>query len=45
MSSSLDFFKTEKLWVFVGDVISAVGFRPFWLMLPGPGHQPQEGIF
>jgi len=27
----------------VGDVVSGVHFRPFWLRLPGPGFQPQEG--
>jgi len=25
-------------------VRDGVGFRPFWLRLPGPGCQPQEGI-
>jgi len=25
---------------FVGDVISGIGFRPFWLRLPGSGIQP-----
>jgi len=29
----------------MGDVISRVGFEPLWLRLPGPGDQPQEGIF
>jgi len=29
----------------VGDVASGVGFRPFWLMLPGPGPQQLKGIF
>jgi len=32
---------SEKNWkvffFFVGDVISGVGFRPFWLKFPGPG--------
>jgi len=37
----------EKIlfWVsgfFVGDTISGVGFKPFWLRLPGPGPQLQE---
>jgi len=27
----------------VGGVISRVGFRPFWLRLPDPGPQLQEG--
>ena len=30
---------------FVGDVINEIGFRPFWLRLPGPGPQHLEGIF
>jgi len=30
---------------FVGDVICGVGFRPFWLRIPGPGHQLLDGIF
>jgi len=25
--------------VLVGDVKSGIGFKPFWLRLPGPGHQ------
>jgi len=27
----------------VSDVISGVGFRPFWLRLPGPGPKPLDG--
>jgi len=27
----------------VVDVISGVGFTPFWLGIPGPWPQPQEG--
>jgi len=31
----------------VGDIgeLSEVDFGPFWLRLPGPGPQPQDGIF
>jgi len=29
---------------FVGDVISGMGFWPFWLRLPGPGPSCQMGI-
>jgi len=31
--------KNFWIWVsvFVGDVITRVGFWPFWLRLPGPG--------
>jgi len=29
----------------VGDVVSGVGFRPFWLRLPVCGHQAHDGIF
>jgi len=29
---------------FVGEVINRVGFRQFWLRLPGPAHQPLDGI-
>jgi len=41
----------EKIWkvldfeFFVGDIISGVGFKPFWLRLPGLGCQPPGGIF
>jgi len=35
----------KKFLFFVGDVISGVGFWPFWLRLPGPGHQSLDGIF
>jgi len=33
-------WKVLDLGLFVGDVISGVGFRPFWLRLPalGPNH-------
>jgi len=27
-----------KFWIFVSDVISGIGFRPFWPRLPGPRH-------
>jgi len=27
----------------VVDVVSGVGFTPFWLRIPGPGPQPQQG--
>jgi len=30
---------------FVGDVVSEVGFKSFWLRLPGPEPQPLDGIF
>jgi len=30
---------------FVGNVMSEVGFKLFWPMLLGPGHQPQEPFF
>jgi len=33
------------LFFFVGYVISGIGFRPFWLKLPGPGPQLLDGIF
>jgi len=33
------------LFFVVGDIISEVGLRQFWLRLPGPGHQLLEGIF
>jgi len=29
----------------VDDVISGVGFRTFWVRLPGPRCQPLDGIF
>ena len=29
--------------VFVDHVIGGEGFRPFWLMLPGPRHQLLDG--
>jgi len=41
----------EKNWkvldfkFFVGNVKSGLGFRLFWLRLPGPEPQPLEGIF
>ena len=35
--------KFFKFWVFLGDIISSVSFRPFWLWLPGLGPQLQEG--
>jgi len=27
----------------VSDVTNGIGFRPFWLMLPGPGPKPLGG--
>jgi len=30
---------------FVGDVISSVGFWPFWLRLPAPGPNHQMEVF
>jgi len=30
---------------FVGDIMSGVGFRTFWLRLPSFRCQPEEGIF
>jgi len=30
---------------FVGDISSGVSFWPFWLRLPGPWRQLQQGIF
>ena len=46
-SSRLHWKKIEVLdfRFFVGDVISEVGFRPFWLRLPGCEQQPLERIF
>jgi len=40
--------KKFDFWVFsffVSDLISGVDIWPFWLRLPGPGHQPQEEVF
>jgi len=41
MSSRLHFLKLESFGFqfFVGDIVSGVGFRPFWPRLPGPGCQ------
>jgi len=42
---------TEKNWkvlefrFFVGDTVSGVDFRLFWLRLPGPWRELLEGIF
>jgi len=38
-------WKVLDLGFFVNDVISGVGFRPFWLRLPGPEPQLLDGIF
>ena len=40
-----NFFQSFEFQFFVGDIINGVSFRPFWLRLPGPGHQPLDGIF
>jgi len=37
--------KFLKFSFFVGDIISGVGFRPFWLRLCGPWHKLLEEIF
>ena len=44
LASLLDCIKKiGRFWIFVGDIISGIGFRPFCLRLPGP--QPLDGIF
>jgi len=35
----------EDFSLFVGDVVSGVGFRAFWPRFPGPGCYPLEAIF
>jgi len=38
-------WKVLDLGFFVGDVISGIGFRPFWLRLPALGPNQLDDIF